>query len=150
MEIIQGQAITRYDNNISSDGSSFPQSYKTLVKILDGKFAILEQFEEEIDGKMCEGCEAPCEKGEFMVLLTEAEFRSGKYPFRIVQMPDLEKNFSTQKAIGMALGECGCFFLKDNKCTIYKDRPKACRMYNCKTDPRAKIIEFVKKRFGTK
>lgn len=122
-------------------------TYKTLVKIWDMRVALLEQFEEEVNGKMCDGCEAPCEKSPFIVLLTEEEYLSGKYPIKIIPMPELKKNFFTQNAIGMAMGKEGCFFFKNGRCLIYENRPKACRIYDCRKDPRPEIKAFVKKRF---
>lgn len=96
----------------------------------------------------CSKCDAPCCKGIGTPLLTEEEFLSGKYPIRVVDIPELKKELpNTENVIGLAMSKNGCFFLKNNRCSIYNERPQACRIYNCKTDDRKDVVEFVKKRF---
>lgn len=122
---------------------------KFKVDVWNIKVTTVESLDKECDGKICQGCEAPCCKGKLFVLLTEKEFFSGKYPMRFLNIPGLKKDFpNTENVIGLAMGKDKCFFLKNNRCTIYEDRPKACRIYDCRKDVRPEIKEFVKRRFG--
>ncbi len=121
---------------------------KHRVRVWDIKITTVEQLEKECNGKICKGCDVPCCKGLLIPLLNYDEFLSGKYPIRVVDIPELKKDVpNSQNVIGLAMRKEGCFFLKDNKCSIYKNRPKACRIYDCRVDERPGIKNFVEKRF---
>lgn len=117
------------------------------VRVRNIKITTLSQPDKVADID-CRGCSAPCCKGMRIPLLTEEEFLSGKYPIRVVNIPELKKKVpNAENVIGLAVGKDGCFFLKNNECSIYDERPKACQVYDCREDTREDIVEFVKKRF---
>ncbi len=119
---------------------------KHRVRVWNIKITTIEQLEKECDGKICKDCDAYCCKN-VIPLLNYEEFISGKYPIQVIDIPELKKDLPTsQNVIGLAMRKEGCFFLKDNKCSIYGDRPKACKVYDCRIDERPEIKEFVKKR----
>jgi len=115
---------------------------KSPIQFWDIKVATIEHYGNEYGNEFCNGCEAPCCGKLGVPLLTESEFHSNKYPIKIVSIKEL----NTENMIGLAIENENCVFLKGNLCTIYNDRPQACKNYNCKEDPKAK--DFVKKRFG--
>lgn len=118
------------------------------VKVWNIKVTTVEQPGEDSDVN-CGNCEAPCCKGIFVPLLTEKEFFSGKYPIKVIDVPEFKDKLpSAENIIGLAVLKNGCIFLKDNKCSIYEDRPKACRIYDCRKDNRKEIKEFVEERFN--
>ncbi len=121
---------------------------KHHVKVWNIKITTVEQPEPDSDVP-CEGCEAPCCKGMLIPLLTEKEFFSNAYPIKVIDIPELKKDLpNSQNVIGLAMLKDGCPFLKGSCCSIYQDRPKACRVYDCRKDTRQHIAEFAKKRFG--
>jgi len=122
---------------------------KHRVKVRNIKITTIEQLDEECSGSICENCEAICCKGIKIPLLTEKEFLSNKYPIRVIDIPELKKELSNvENVIGLAIWENNpCFFLKNNRCSIYENRPKACRIYDCRKDNDPKIKEFISRRF---
>ena len=119
------------------------------IKVHNIKITTIEQSGEECDGSICKGCEAICCKGFKVPLLTEREFLSNKYPIRVVDIPQLKSEVpNAENVIGLAVWEGkSCFFLENNRCSIYNDRPQSCKVYDCRKDDDFKIKEFVKKRF---
>ena len=118
---------------------------KHQVKVHNIKVTTVEQPGRESSGKLCDSCEAPCCK-TLIPLLTEAEFLSGQYPIRVVDIPELKERLpNAENVIGLAVFDEGCPFQRGTRCSIYKRRPKACRVYDCRADPR--MADFCKKRF---
>lgn len=121
---------------------------KHQVTVWNIKITTVEQLGEECDGKICDGCDVYCCRN-IIPLLNHEEFISGKYPIRTIDIPELKKDLPTsENVIGLAMGKEGCFFLKDGRCGIYEDRPRACRVYDCRIDERPEIMTFVQRRFG--
>ncbi len=120
---------------------------KHQVKVWNTKVTTIEQLDED-SNVLCKGCEAVCCKGAILPFLTEKECFSGKYPLKFINVPELKKEVPNAENVAtLAISECGCFFLKNNKCIIYESRPKACRVYDCRKDDRPEIKELVKLRF---
>jgi len=42
----------------------------------------------------------------------------------------------------------GCSMLVDGKCSIYEDRPKACRVFDCRTYGHERTKHIAKEKFG--
>lgn len=113
------------------------------------KITTVSQPDKECNGEICFNCAAPCCKGIKIPLLTEKEFLSNKYPIRVIDIPELKKEVpNAENVIGLAILKDGCPFLKNNRCSIYNERPKACRVYDCRQDTDLKIQGFVQTRFG--
>lgn len=75
----------------------------------------------------CGKCYDCCSK--LSPFLTEDEFKSGKYAYTFIVMPG-----SDVPAIAVPRTPSGgCMYLIDNKCSIYNDRPKACKQFDCRT-----------------
>ena len=60
-------------------------------------------------------------------LLTPEEFESGKYIYTLTTTPN-----TSLPAFAIPRDKNGCYYLKDGKCSIYNDRPKACRQFDCR------------------
>jgi Fe-S-cluster containining protein len=43
---------------------------------------------------------------------------------------------------------CAMFSIKENKCTIYEDRPIACRQFDCRKGHHPKTNAVAKEKFG--
>ena len=84
----------------------------------------------EVISKKCEDCSEPkcCKK--FFVPLTPHEYKSGKYK---IDKKRKEKGF-----IQLATKENSneCIYLKNDKCSIWNNRPEVCREYHCYNDER--------------
>jgi Fe-S-cluster containining protein len=87
--------------------------------------------EKEVVSDICLFCDAPCCKENY-VPLTEEEVKSGKYEaiFNTIFSFETKKletgYFLKRKKDG------SCIYLNEvNLCTIWRDRPKACRIYFC-------------------
>jgi Fe-S-cluster containining protein len=71
-------------------------------------------------------CTACCEK--LSPFLTEEEFKSGKYIYTFLNHID-----PSTPAIAIPRTSSSCIYLDHNKrCTIYEDRPQACRQFDCR------------------
>lgn len=78
-------------------------------------------------------CTKCCEK--LSPYLTETEFKSGKYVYTFLTSGDPEK-----PVIAVPKTSRGCFYLSEDKlCTIYEDRPLACRQFDCRLGHHPKI-----------
>lgn len=128
------------------------QKLRTRLKVLH---QALPEFPEEVKPP-CNTCKAsPCCKA-FLVELTQEEYDSGLYDQYAVKLPKESKEqlrynftmFLSTVTVASALqedrdsyyleGKIGedCPFLKNNRCSIYEDRPIVCRLYTCVGDPR--------------
>lgn len=103
----------------------------------------------------CETCKSAACCKAFLVRITEEEYKSGLYdPYAVaftdnviqqlqsdfllpamMAVPNLLQTTGTQYYLEGAVNQ-PCPFLKDNKCSIYEDRPYVCRTYTCVDDPR--------------
>ena len=72
----------------------------------------------------CEGCTACCRKSNMPVDVGEDEV--GRYAE--VNWDDANKTWVLNKH-----ADGTCTYLVENRCTIYDDRPRACRKYDCRT-----------------
>lgn len=72
--------------------------------------------------------------------LTEQEFKSGKYIYTFLDGGDPNK-----PVIAVPKTERGCIYLSpEKKCTIYNDRPLACRQFDCREGHHPKIMNQFK------
>lgn len=82
--------------------------------------------------KKCDQCGECCKL--FFINLNEEEYKSGK--FKTVFGDRLTLKFSEIRNCGanfLAKREDGsCIYLKDNNCSIHKNRPQVCRKFFCK------------------
>lgn len=75
--------------------------------------------------------------------LTPAEFASGKYVYTLLTSPNQDT-----PTIAIPRNEDGCYYLKDRKCTIYNDRPLACRQFDCRQNHYPPFKDLVKEKFN--
>lgn len=70
----------------------------------------------------------------FLVNLSKEEYRSGKYQTQFKEFEPIG-NFRKAKACGANIlkqkKDGSCVYLKKNKCSIHKTRPKVCRKFFC-------------------
>ena len=127
---------------------------KKKVKIFQtpqGKVLTFEHVEPDciVD---CSGCSTLCCKGMFAPTLTPTEFLSGKYPTRLFELNSvLKKRFPKVDwlaTLDVKEGQVCRFLTKDGKCSIWEKRPKACKVYDCREDPRPEIKKIVIERFS--
>ena len=78
----------------------------------------------------CSQCGACCRL--FFINLTEEEYRSGRYELMFNEFVD---DFEEAELVGANIvaqnEDESCIYLKDNKCSIHKNRPQACRNFFC-------------------
>lgn len=74
--------------------------------------------------------------------LTPEEIESDKYPISLTQGPNgfIVALFRNEN------GSCSMF--KDGKCSIYEDRPKACRQYDCRKGHHPSTNHVAREKFG--
>jgi Fe-S-cluster containining protein len=71
-------------------------------------------------------CTECCEK--LSPYLTEEELRSGKYLYTLLNSGD-----PNRPVIAIPKTDRGCFyFTKEKTCSIYENRPQACRQFDCR------------------
>jgi Fe-S-cluster containining protein len=74
----------------------------------------------------CGTCIDCCSK--LAPFLSQAEFESGKYAYTFVNIPNSQyPAIAVPKAM-----HGGCMYLVNNQCSIYNDRPLACRQFDCR------------------
>jgi Fe-S-cluster containining protein len=83
--------------------------------------------------------------------LTPDEISSGKYPISLT-MPTSEI-LSVDPTVGPIVTmfknkDGGCAMFIDNKCSIYDDRPLACRQFDCRKGHHQKTNKIAKDKFG--
>jgi Fe-S-cluster containining protein len=74
--------------------------------------------------------------------LTPEEFESGQYIYTLLAGPD------NTPCIAIPRTEDGCVYLKNNKCSIYETRPKACRQFDCRKGHYLPFKDLVKQKFN--
>lgn len=83
--------------------------------------------------------------------LTPEEISSGKYPVSLVQ--PTEEMLQIDPTIGPIVTmfkskDGGCSMLIDEKCSIYEDRPLACRQYDCRKGHHSKTNRIASEKFN--
>jgi Fe-S-cluster containining protein len=70
----------------------------------------------------------------FLINLTEEEYLSGKYKTQLEEFGVID-SFKKVTACGANIlkqkEDGSCIYLKDNRCSIHKTRPQACREFFC-------------------
>lgn len=83
--------------------------------------------------------------------LTPAEVSSGKYPISLT-MPSAElltKDPSVGPIVTMFKNQKGgCSMFVDGRCSIYHDRPIACRQFDCRKGHHPKTHHVAREKFG--
>lgn len=91
----------------------------------------------------CGTCYDCCSK--LSPYLTEEEFKTGKYAYTFMAIPGAD-----QPVIAVPKAEHGgCMYLVQNRCSIYEDRPRACRQFDCR-DPKTSHPKITNKFEETK
>ncbi len=83
--------------------------------------------------------------------LTTKEISSGKYPISLTQptKDDLAANPNCGPIVTIFKSLTGgCAMLVNNLCTVYDDRPIACRQFDCRKGHHPKLVEFAKEKFS--
>jgi Fe-S-cluster containining protein len=81
----------------------------------------------------CGTCTLCCQK--LSPYLTPDEIASGKYPISLVNPTQEQLNLNPNVGPLVVLyrkKEGGCGMFVDGKCSIYEDRPIACRQFDCR------------------
>ena len=106
---------------------------------------------EPISDVPCGSCNLCC--NILAPYLTPEEVSSGKYPISLVQ--PTEEMLTIDPTIGPIVSmfkskHGGCSMLVDDKCSIYEDRPIACRQYDCRKGHHPKTNQIALDKFGVK
>ena len=96
--------------------------------------------DEPIEDVPCGTCTACCEL--LAPHLTPEEISSGKYPLSLTSTPDGPLITLYRKVEG------GCAMFVDGKCSIYEDRPLACRQFDCRKGHHPKTDKIAMEKFG--
>lgn len=96
--------------------------------------------DESIEDVPCGTCTVCCQL--LSPHLTPEEISLGKYPISLVNSPDGPVVVLFRKKEG------GCAMFIDNKCSIYEDRPLACRQFDCRKGHHPKTNYVAKEKFG--
>lgn len=89
----------------------------------------------------CGSCTECCRK--LSPILTPDEFINGKYVYTLLSSPD-----PNTPLIGIPRTELGCFYFNGNFCTIYDNRPLACRQFDCRQNHYPPFKDLVKEKFN--
>lgn len=97
----------------------------------------------------CRECTKCCET--LSPMLTPDEVASGFYPISLIDPTEDERKQIPEIGPVIALhrkldGSCSMFL--DGKCSIYSNRPRACRQFDCREGHSPKLVEHAKKHFG--
>jgi Fe-S-cluster containining protein len=77
--------------------------------------------------------------------LTPEEISSGKYPISLGESPEGPVVLMFKKP-----GTNGCSMFIDGRCSIYNDRPLACRQYDCRKGHHESTDKRAFEKFGVK
>ena len=97
----------------------------------------------------CGSCNACCKL--LAAHLTPDEVSSGKYPISLIQpTPEMIMRDPTVGPVVTMFKNKngGCSMFIDNKCSIYNDRPIACRIFDCRKGHHPKTDEIAREKFG--
>jgi Fe-S-cluster containining protein len=84
--------------------------------------------------------------------LTTDEITSGKYPISLTT--PLPEDILNEKDCGPVVTVYknpitgGCSLLVNGICTVYDDRPRACRQFDCRKGHHPKLVDWAKEKFG--
>lgn len=99
---------------------------------------------------MCDGCSAPCCRGDFRPVLNEKEFFLRKFPTKFLPAPewltDRVKDVDFIATLAMGSGPCPYLDTDSNLCTVWPDCPEGCLSYDCREDTRDEIRDFANER----
>ena len=76
-------------------------------------------------------------------VLTAEEFESGRYAYTFIKHDD-----TNVPVIGIPINKNGCMYLIEGKCSIYDDRPKACRQFDCRRGHYPPLLPWATEKFG--
>lgn len=97
----------------------------------------------------CGTCTKCCEI--LAPFLTPEEMSSGLYPISLVQ-PDIamiRENPNVGPLVTMfKSNKGGCSMFVDNKCSIYDNRPIACKQFDCRKGHHPKLNEVARAKFN--
>jgi Fe-S-cluster containining protein len=96
---------------------------------------------EEESSVPCGDCHECCIK--LSPILTPDEFITAKYVYTLMTSPD-----PGTPVISIPRNEKGCYYLNDNKCTVYNDRPKSCKQFDCRKGHFLDFKNLVFNKFG--
>jgi Fe-S-cluster containining protein len=100
--------------------------------------------DEVISEVPCGSCTLCCQK--LSPYLTPEEIASGKYPISLVNPSQEQLNLNPNVGPLVVLyrkKEGGCGMFVDGKCSIYEDRPVACRQFDCRKGHHPSIPNMV-------
>jgi Fe-S-cluster containining protein len=104
----------------------------------------------EIADVPCGTCARCCET--LAPYLTKEEITSGKYPISLTlpTQNDIIQNKNCGPIVTIFKNPTtgGCGLLVNGLCTVYDDRPLACRQFDCRKGHHPKLVEFAKEKFG--
>lgn len=105
--------------------------------------------EEPISDVPCGTCTLCCQV--LSPYLTPEEVSSGKYPISLTQ--PTEDVLIVDPSVGPIItmfkaSHGGCAMFIDNKCSIYEDRPIACRQFDCRKSHHPKTNAKAIEKFG--
>ena len=85
---------------------------------------------------LCEKCDAKCCRCHSSILISQDEDTT--------RLDELGADIIDDKGFGLVIAcqDNVCQFLKDNKCSIYEDRPWACIEFDCRDPRRQDSIVF--------
>lgn len=120
---------------------------KNTYHIIPVRLATIES-DEPISDVPCGSCTRCCEL--LAPYLTPQEVSSGKYPLSLTQ-PSASQ-LQESPGIGPIVTiyrttTGGCGMLIDNRCSIYEDRPLACRQFDCRKGHYPGLLEFAESYF---
>lgn len=101
--------------------------------------------DEELVSVPCSTCTFCCQK--LSPYLSPEEITSGRYPISLIQ-PTIDESILNNIGPKVALFRNisgGCSMLINNKCSIYEDRPIACRQFDCRKNHHPEIPDMTKK-----
>lgn len=100
----------------------------------------------------CGSCVRCCET--LAPYLTKEEVTLGKYPISLTlpAIYDKLQNKDCGPIVTVFKNPItgGCSLLVNGQCTVYDDRPQACRQFDCRKGHHPKLVEFAKEKFGEK
>ncbi len=89
----------------------------------------------------CGACSKCCT--DLSPILTPEEFMTGKYIYTLITSP-----IDNKPTIAIPRNENGCIYYINKKCSIYNDRPLACRQFDCRKGHYPKFKELALEKFG--
>lgn len=90
----------------------------------------------------CGDCSLCCRLSPY---LTPEKISSGKYPMSFVQPNEIEIQNNIGPKVILFRKNNSCGMLLNNKCSIYEDRPFACRQFDCRKNHHPEIPDMTKK-----